>query len=1426
MPKITLTRIGDDPVEVTSGGKRKITLTRVGGNTGQLQTSTEKPEKKYSWTSPRDWGSAMANSWGTAFDAAAGYTVAAVESILPGKQSGEKVAPNLGTKMYTQNPLKTAKQLAEVRRDPELNKVAGIASDIINPAIVIGAATAPKAGAIILTRAAAKGLVSKGLATAATSAAETVTAAETGQALNAGTRAAEQMLKESGVKLAKVTVPKTGIGQAIGEVEAIPFKAAAKVVKAVTPDPVKAAASKANLWIEEKFTDRFAYINKSQGRAKGAGLKISKDMDAETKISMLGGAPEAGTQIYKETLRDVEEALKKDYATQIPNEPSGTIVYRGGDSPLDYARGGGEGISVTTDKGIAEGFTDPDNPVISNAILPSGAKILREPEIPLRLQSSYIMEAKKLAELGLYEPEYVFNRLRKSVLSKQREIVNYARAKGYDAVEFPFENEIRIVKAGVLKDPAVANKPTTYAKVSMGDVNEYLKLRHAHEIFMMKGHRQFVGTYTGPADVIVRLGQLEERLGPEQMLKVKGAAKVVRDNYTAQLAKRANAGLISPETAQFFYNNYPWYNPVKYMDEAQAHFEGVSKAISNSNPGWRKLGEIGSEGEIVDPVNAMWVSNLRTEELIAKNEAAKATAKIFQADPQLAGKVKIVPEGERVWSNMGQMSYMENGKKITLEIPKEAEEAIKQLNVIPKVDTFRIAGAINAVSRAGTTTMNIAFFVPNMAVDTLTAMITSGVGPVHIGRRLAYNLKGIVKEDKVMADMLKAKGGMSGFWGKSPEELAREATKQGNLVLKGGKDWKRFFAAPIEAVQKTGHAIEMAPRTAVYEKGIGKGLTKEQAALEARRSTIDFQRSGSLIRELNSLYMYLNAGVQGSMVPFRALRDNPMARVRATGYMGIVAANYAYNRQFEEYKDVPNYYKYGAGLLFMVPSNEYDKRGNKVPHFITVIPNQREWTLFSSPVIYAMSKLDGSNPQDFEMFINDLVPRVNPLSKFTGQGGYPVPTQLGATWFSAYVMNKDPFTGKDVVPAELQNLPKEQQYDEYSSQAAIKAGSVLGMSPKKLEFFVKGVFGGVGSQFLEAVDYASSKLSPNKADPRIEEMLSKLEDIQSSSDPSQIENARNKYLYSLSEADREAVLSLERHPAERMPIITSISRKVYHEGGGQLYKTGQQIAEKKTGISASQSKQASMALAQMSGELQGSQEKIDTLFTSGEITGTQWRELRKQLGQQYQGAMAMVRLTYPQAAQSATEADWQDWLTKVYTLGGSMPDIRSRANVLVSAYRSITPEGEIGQEDWDTYFQRIADFKNGLVAEDRAMLDNELRSRMTAVERQYQDAQSKLEASGYWDVEKNVYSDWSKKPGYSNIKKLKEAWANTENQIRKDFIASGQTNTALLNQKIKQAKYQQARALMQIEPYVARAKAQWKATHPQEAMLLKLWYGG
>lgn len=140
----------------------------------------------------------------------------------------------------------------------------------------------------------------------------------------------------------------------------------------------------------------------------------------------------------------IQEAKKYKSAEEFV-KAQGTSVYRGGDTAIDVTRGSGKGISVSN-KETAGLFIPPKGGVVDEAILPKTAKILKEGDIPKNLQDAYKKEAEVLAN-----PNNFSTTLQKSVIEKQQAIIDYARKNGFDAVEFPFEQEVRVIKPNVLK---------------------------------------------------------------------------------------------------------------------------------------------------------------------------------------------------------------------------------------------------------------------------------------------------------------------------------------------------------------------------------------------------------------------------------------------------------------------------------------------------------------------------------------------------------------------------------------------------------------------------------------------------------------------------------------------------------------------------------------------------------------------------------------------------------------------------------------------------------------------------------------------------------------------------------------------------------------------------------------------------------------
>lgn len=902
-------------------------------------------------------------------------------------------------------------------------------------------------------------------------------------------------------------------------------------------------------------------------------------------------------------------------------------------------------------------------------------------------------------------------------------------------------------------------------------VNDFLYLKHQQEILNMYPDRKIPGGMTAD-EIDTALRDMRRVLGDDKAIKVVQGADEIRKYYDAFLDEKVVEGMVNPEVANWLKTNYPWYNRIRYLQDLGEQVTGKAgggRVLSVANNGILRLTEEGSEAIPMRALDQAAMYGVQAEILIQRQRAANALINCLLRDgdatrigaapttralivregkdlaTQVTQEVPIAtsgdivvnvgftgPRGFKERTNLGKLSRMENGIPVTYQVPLWAEKMAKDFMRVDMNGFEKLASALNAVSRTAITSGNLAFFIPNTAIDALGTIIQN-VGPFRLAKGYGRSLIDVFKEQPLLAEMRRAGVATSRWENYDPTKIARAVGKKGQIAIRNETEWQRFMRNPIKAIEKIGGAIEYGPKVAMWEKLSKKGTPLAEKVMQARRVNLDYARTGLAIRHANAFYLYLNAGIQGTMLPFRVLRDNKASRYYIAGLMGSMVANYAWNRQFPEYEDVPNTIKDGS-YMFMLPSNEYDKNGNKVPHYICIVPNMREFSMFTAPINYALRKMDGKEPATFDMFLGTYFSRLNPLSQFTGQGGGLAPTQIGST-MQELAQNYDSYHQKPIVPPELANKAKPDQYNEYTSETAQRMGKYLNMSPLQIDYFINNVFGGLGQQIKSGADAVIQRVAPDDISPRISGLYQKLQDIRYPNVAAEdIQRKRNEFLYSLEAPDREALLDLERKPVSDVPIVGPISRRIYKEQGGQLYKTGQALAERETGISAKQTSNAAKALTQVNAERQASQEKVDAAVYNGEITMADWKENHANDGIAYSGALMAIGIIYPGAAQNDSES-WTKYYDAIYTMASAMPDRRSRAELLVAAWRSIQPlETAPGIMDWDTFNQKREDFKDGMIPEDRKLLDDELKSRMTPLERAYYDESPSDQMSIYYNL--------------------------------------------------------------------------------------------
>ena len=691
-------------------------------------------------------------------------------------------------------------------------------------------------------------------------------------------------------------------------------------------------------------------------------------------------------------------------------------------------------------------------------------------------------------------------------------------------------------------------------------VDDYLILRHQLEVLKATGRKYFTvkkGDKTlrfTAKQIGLLFDQMKKELGTANYAKVKEASSHVPAVYNQTLRETQE---LTPEQIEGIIKKYPWFNPILFEKETVPI--NIDKKMSQRQI--KQLTVLESDKQQITPLMSLPTIISKRLQAFAINDARKSISEAA-VDPKnarlIGGEVEIVtkkPEGASI-------DYFDNGIKKYLKLGKGVEWLAKDIELLqtqPANMLINFVRGVQNLSKMAFTTYNPGFMVWNTAFDGMVSYFAEGISPWGFGKALAQNIKSLFVDVPSMSEFRRAGGEMMGFFGKGKEVEKFIGKKKGRIALKNPESLKRF-ANPFEIIRELGLSGENAARKATFDKALKEGLSEKEAALRARRVTVDFSRFSTASRIINDWFIYFNPAVQGFLVPGRAIAKNPRALWRLAALVSFYSALVIYNQSYDEYADVPDNDKVGK-LLIMLPSDEYNKYGQKKPHYITLLP-LREFALFTASVEYLLGKLMTDEPEAYRTIAQEMgvvFRLISPLSMISETGGFVLPTQVLST-IQQIIQNHDDYRNKPIVDDEMALLPAAQQYDQYTDKLAIKIGQALNISPKKLDFFVSNMFGAMGRDALRSLDLAIQGLDKETVDERIAGLVNDLRNIASTVPPSQITLTRETFLEGLSVEDRELVLNMERMPDDQIPFITSIFKRFFRDYGGQVYRTAKEKA--------------------------------------------------------------------------------------------------------------------------------------------------------------------------------------------------------------------------------------------------------------------------
>jgi predicted transcriptional regulator len=474
-------------------------------------------------------------------------------------------------------------------------------------------------------------------------------------------------------------------------------------------------------------------------------------------------------------------------------------------------------------------------------------------------------------------------------------------------------------------------------------------------------------------------------------------------------------------------------------------------------------------------------------------ERAKELTKILEEKKSIVnGLREELSKARDIPKDPGEhtISFFRNGVKETWKTSKEIAEAAKALNVEQMNIVGKLFAAPVRALKLGATGVNPAFIASNVVRDQLSSFVNSKNGlraSVLNPKNFAESLWSVLGHGKDYQEMVRQGAMQTSFdIGRSqviPTVRNIRGLRTPGLLEKGkyiASTPARLFRAAEDLIGRSEEFTRVQQFNAARDAALAKGMPMEDAlavgARAARETSTNFARKGEFGTVINNTIPYLNAGIQGTRTNLRNLKERPLLTgsklVLALGFP--VAAATAYNLKNkdtrEAYEDIPEYEK-EKNIIIIPPNPTKNEDGEWEVIKIPITPGHANMVQAGR---YAVERMFGLGEQKFGKIASTLLGSVTPVEP-TPKGAISGLTPQAIKPSAEALMNKNMYTGFDIVPKRLQDLPPEEQYKEGTSATARIIGDKLGVSPIKTQAFTQGTFAEVGLNALNASDQVLAK---------------------------------------------------------------------------------------------------------------------------------------------------------------------------------------------------------------------------------------------------------------------------------------------------------------------------------------------------------------
>lgn len=489
--------------------------------------------------------------------------------------------------------------------------------------------------------------------------------------------------------------------------------------------------------------------------------------------------------------------------------------------------------------------------------------------------------------------------------------------------------------------------------ISLDDLGDYLTAKHAAErnTHVQSINKNFKEGGSGLTDKQAAEILAKNSNRSETMDKV---AQQVYDIIKAKNKLAIDYGLESAESVAKMESYYKNYVPLKNSAEAPEQFSKSSVGKGFSIGGKENKAAKGRESRAFNPVVQALIDYEDTIIRGEKNKVGQSFKKLVEENPNPdlwnITKLQYTPH----YNQYGELLYMdpkykfadnvimvkENGDTFLIDINKKEKGIYEAMKNIGVEKSYKVLTTVNNYLRSINTVLNPEFIITNFERDLQTALINltaedSAKMAAKVASDIPAAMKGIWKnvrsgdttnEWAKIYQELKMSGGKMGYFERSTvesksQDLVKKIKNYNNNSVSSNAS--KVIKSIGDYIESTNEVVEMAVRTSAYKNAIDNGISKDKAAQLAKNLTVNFNTKGNWSQALNSMYLFFNAGVQGSTRVIRAIKT-PVGRKIAIGIVGAGLALDRMNRAIneDEYNKVSDQEK-NRKMVFMLPNGNH-----------------------------------------------------------------------------------------------------------------------------------------------------------------------------------------------------------------------------------------------------------------------------------------------------------------------------------------------------------------------------------------------------------------------------------------------------------------------------------------------------------------------